>query len=357
MILTLFFDAFLYSHYFYGRMAEKKHIVVTGGAGFIGSHTAVSLVENGYEPIIIDDFRNSEEFIVDRLEKICGQKILTYAFDCADQEMLRDVFTKHNVHGVIHFAADKAVGESVREPLKYYENNIQSLVSLLKVSLEFSVPKFVFSSSCTVYGEPNQVPVNEEAPIKFTASPYGYTKQVCERICQDTSYAYGKLNITLLRYFNPIGAHPSGLIGELPLGVPNNLVPFVTQTAAGIREQLTVFGSDYNTKDGTCVRDYIHVCDLAEAHVSALNSDFKENLSVFNVGTGVGSTVLEVVNTFQEVNHVPVNYKIGPRREGDAAQVFADNTKISSILNWSAKYSLGDALRHAWNWQKQLNEK
>lgn len=337
-------------------MENKKHIIVTGGAGFIGSHTVVSLVENGYEPIIIDDFRNSKRFILDRLKQICGRSILSYDFDCADQVELRNIFTKHNIYGVIHFAADKAVGESVQNPLKYYENNIQTLVSMLKVSKEFSVSKFVFSSSCTVYGDPEVVPVDENAAIGFTASPYGFTKQVCERICSDAAYAYKDLHIILLRYFNPIGAHPSGLIGELPLGVPNNLVPYVTQTAAGIREQLTIFGNDYPTKDGTCVRDYIHVCDLADAHVSALNDSSTERIETYNVGTGVGSTVLEVVNSFEEVNNIKVNHKIGPRREGDAAKVYADNTKITQSLNWTSKYSLADALKHAWNWQKNLDE-
>ncbi len=340
-------------------MENKKYIVVTGGAGFIGSHTVVSLVENGFDPIIIDDFRNSKQFILERLEQICNQELISYDFDCADQGKLNEVFSKFPIYGVIHFAADKAVGESVQDPLKYYENNLQSLVSLLKVCAQHQVMKFVFSSSCTVYGEPDFVPVDEAAPIGYTASPYGYTKQVCERICKDTAYAYENLGITLLRYFNPIGAHPSGLIGELPLGVPNNLVPYVTQTAAGIREELTVFGNDYPTQDGTCIRDYIHVCDLAEAHVSALQSDkaAPDGVAVYNVGTGVGSSVLEVVNSFQEVNHIKVNFKIGPRREGDAAKVYADNRKITSDLGWQAKYSLADALKHAWNWQKQLDEK
>ncbi|CAG5076363.1 UDP-glucose 4-epimerase GalE [Parvicella tangerina] len=337
-------------------MESGKYIIVTGGAGFIGSHTVVSLLESGYSPIIIDDFRNSKKFILDRLEEITGKSIVSFDFDCSNQEKLREVFSTYEVHGIIHFAADKAVGESVLKPLKYYENNLQSLVSMLKISEEFSVTKFVFSSSCTVYGEPDQVPVDENAPIKYTASPYGYTKQVCERICADTAYASDHLRITLLRYFNPIGAHPSGLIGELPLGVPNNLVPFVTQTAIGIRQELTVFGDDYPTTDGTCIRDYIHVCDLADAHVRALESNSDEEVSIYNVGTGVGSTVLEVVNTFEEVNGVKVKHKIGPRREGDAAQVYADNKKITEALHWKAKYTLSDALKHAWNWQKNLDE-
>lgn len=338
-------------------MTAQKNIVVTGGAGFIGSHTVVSLIENGYNPIIIDDFRNSESFILERLEKITNKKITAYNFDCARQDLLHEVFSKQPISGVIHFAADKAVGESVAEPLKYYENNIQSLVSMLKVSIEFGVKEFVFSSSCTVYGEPDTVPVNESAPIKHTSSPYGYTKQVCERICQDTAYANQMMSITLLRYFNPIGAHPSGLIGELPLGVPNNLVPYVTQTASGIRKQLTIFGNDYPTSDGTCIRDYIHVCDLADAHVAALFGAHKPGLTnVYNVGTGLGSTVMEVVTTFEAVNHVEVSYTIGPRREGDAIRVFADNSKIVKELNWRPKYLLADALKHAWNWQNKFNE-
>lgn len=338
-------------------MTVQKNIVVTGGAGFIGSHTVVSLIENGYNPIIIDDFRNSESFILDRLEKITSKKITTYNFDCADQSLLREVFSRHSIAGVIHFAADKAVGESVVNPLKYYENNIQSLVSMLRISIEFGVADFVFSSSCTVYGEPDTVPVKESAPIKHTASPYGYTKQVCERICEDTAYANQMMSITLLRYFNPIGAHPSGLIGELPLGVPNNLVPYVTQTASGIRKQLIIFGNDYPTSDGTCIRDYIHVCDLADAHVAALSGEGEPGLTrVYNVGTGLGSTVLEVVNTFEEINGVEVPYAIGPRREGDAIRVFADNSKIIEELKWKPKYLLADALKHAWNWQNQLNE-
>lgn len=340
-------------------MDNALNIIVTGGAGFIGSHTVVSLIENGYNPIIIDDFRNSESFIPERISEITKKDVVVYDFDCADQEKLREVFTAHVISGAIHFAADKAVGESVQEPLKYYENNIQSLVSMLKIATEFKVKNFVFSSSCTVYGDPEAVPVREDAPIGYTASPYGYTKQVCERICVDTCHARPNLNVTLLRYFNPIGAHPSGLIGELPLGVPNNLVPFVTQTAAGIREQLTIFGNDYPTDDGTCVRDYIHVCDLADAHVAALNGSKNDssNINVFNVGTGLGSSVLEVVETFKKVNDVKVKYRVGERREGDAAKVYANNMKITEQLNWSPKYSLADALEHAWKWQNMLNEK
>ncbi|MCB9195838.1 MAG: UDP-glucose 4-epimerase GalE [Flavobacteriales bacterium] len=339
-------------------MNSTKTIIVTGGAGFIGSHTIVALFENGFTPIIIDDFRNSEKFIVDRIKEITGEEVLAYDFDCADEDKLTNVFLKHQPIGVIHFAADKAVGESVQKPLKYYENNIQSLVTILKVCVQNGVNNLVFSSSCTVYGEPDEVPVDEKAPIKYTASPYGFTKQVCERICMDTVKAEESLKITLLRYFNPIGAHPSGLIGELPLGVPNNLVPFVTQTAAGIRKQLTVFGDDYSTHDGTCIRDYIHVCDLANAHVAAMNKlgGSTDRLNIYNVGTGIGSSVLDVVSTFEKVNHLNLNYQIGPRRKGDAAMVYADNKKILNELGWKPKFKLSDALEHAWNWQMKLND-
>lgn len=338
-------------------MENKGNIIITGGAGFIGSHTVVALIESGYTPIIIDDFRNSESFILDRLEQITNQKMIHYNFDCADKNQLSQVFINHQPFGVIHFAADKAVGESVNHPLKYYQNNLQSLVSILEVCLENNVSNFVFSSSCTVYGEPEKMPVLESTPIGYTASPYGYTKQVCERICTDTASAHPEINITLLRYFNPIGAHPSGLIGELPIGVPNNLVPYITQTAAGIREMLTVHGNDYQTQDGTCIRDYIHVCDLANAHVLALYNKMEasQNIEVFNVGTGVGSSVLEVIQTFEKANDIALKYQFGARREGDAIQIFADNDKIISKLKWKPKYTLADALQHAWNWQKLLN--
>lgn len=340
-------------------MGAEKKIIVTGGAGFIGSHTVVSLIESGFKPIIIDDFRNSERFILDRLEEITQTSIIAYDFDCSDENKMNQVVIEHQPIGLIHFAADKAVGESVHDPLKYYSNNFQSLVTILKVCLDQGVENVVFSSSCTVYGEPDEVPVNEQTPMGHTSSPYGYTKQVCERICVDTVNASEKLKVTLLRYFNPIGAHPSGLIGELPIGVPNNLVPYVTQTAAGIRKELTVFGDDYPTPDGTCIRDYIHVCDLADAHVSALKGmeEKSDRLMIYNVGTGLGSSVLDIVHTFTEVNDVKVNYKIGSRREGDAAQVYADNTKIVDQLGWKPKFRLSDALKHAWYWQSTLNEK
>jgi len=337
-------------------MESKGNIIVTGGAGFIGSHTVVELIEEGYNPIIIDDFRNSEKFILDRLQEITGVKIIAYNFDCANQEKLQEVFEKHKPSGVIHFAADKAVGESVANPLKYYQNNLGSLVVILDTCIKNNVTNFVFSSSCTVYGEPEETPVKETTAMGYTASPYGYTKQVCERICQDTAYANPELKITLLRYFNPIGAHSSGLIGELPIGVPNNLVPYITQTAVGLREELTVHGNDYDTTDGTCIRDYIHVVDLANAHVKAIEAakNSKEAVVIYNVGTGVGSTVLDVIQAFEKVNNLKLNYKIGPRREGDAVTVYANNEKVVSGLGWKPKFSLEDAMQHAWNWQQKL---
>jgi UDP-glucose 4-epimerase len=337
-------------------MEEKEIILVTGGAGFIGSHTVVELISNGYEPIIIDDFRNSESFILDRIEQIVNRKVMAYNFDCANEEKLKEVFQKHKPSGVIHFAADKAVGESVANPLKYYRNNLQTLTTVLSVCHDFGVNNIVFSSSCTVYGEPEEIPVKESTPMGYTASPYGFTKQIGERICTDTVHAHDAMKITLLRYFNPIGAHPSGLIGELPIGVPNNLVPFITQSAAGIRGAITVHGNDYNTTDGTCIRDYIHVCDLANAHVKALQhaAISKDRLLIFNVGTGVGSSVTEVIRTFESANEMKLSFSYGPRREGDAVEVYAENSKIVKELGWKPKYTLADSLKDAWNWQQKL---
>jgi UDP-glucose 4-epimerase len=275
-----------------------------------------------------------------------------------DKTSLNEIFETYHPFGVIHFAAYKAVGESVKEPLKYYNNNIHSLVSILETCKKYDVKNIVFSSSCTVYGEPDQIPVTEETPIKDATSPYGYTKQVGERICQDFSNAHPDFNIILLRYFNPIGAHPSSLIGELPIGIPNNLVPFITQTAAGLREKLTVFGDSYPTQDGTCIRDYIHVVDLADAHVDALKAFgvLKNNLNIYNVGTGVGSSVLDVIKAFEKATNVAVNYEIGPKRAGDAEKIFADNTKIVRELKWKSNFSLEDSMAHAWNWQKSLKK-
>ena len=336
----------------------KTKILITGGAGYIGSHTAINLLKAGYEPIIVDNYCNSEEWILDQLHTLTGEKIKNYKADCNDIEKLDTIFKNEQFGGVIHFAALKAVGTSVLEPLNYYKNNIGSLLSIIELMAKHSVPNLVFSSSCTVYGEADYLPVNEQHPIKTAESPYGCTKQMCEQIINDCLKS-NKLNSAVtLRYFNPVGAHPSGLIGELPLGTPNNLVPFITQTAAGIRSELTIFGNDYNTKDGTCVRDYIHVVDLAEAHVKALDylGDNKPSVSL-NIGTGRGSTVLETVKAFENANNLKLNYKIGAKREGDIEQIYAETSLSEKTLNWKTKHSLEDAMRDAWNWQKYLGTK
>ena len=333
-------------------------IIVTGGAGYIGSHTVVELIEKGYEPIIVDNFCNSEKSVLDSLKKIAGQQITLYEGDCTDKAFMLKVFNETRPSGVIHFAAYKAVGESVAKPLEYYQNNLVSLLVLLEVMREYSCTNLVFSSSCTVYGTPEKLPVTEATPIQKAASPYGNTKQISEDIISDTVYANGGLNAVALRYFNPIGAHHSGLIGELPIGVPNNLVPFVTQTAVGWREQLTVFGNDYSTPDGSNIRDYIHVVDLAKAHVKTL--EYLKNKSNFydaiNVGTGKGTSVLEVVNTFEEVTGQKLKYKIGDRREGDVEKIYASVDKSKEVLKWETELTVEDALKDAWNWQKTLKK-
>lgn len=335
------------------------HILVTGGAGFIGSHTVVALVEAGFKPVIIDNFSNSEPRALEGIEKILGHSVPFYQANCDDADLLRKIFEKEQIGGVIHFAAYKAVGESMAEPLKYYRNNLGSLITLLEVMVEKGVPNLIFSSSCTVYGQPDQLPVTEDTPVKPAESVYGNTKQVGEEILRDTIGSGNPLKIIGLRYFNPIGAHPSAHIGELPLGVPNNLVPFVTQTAAGMRKSLTVFGGDYPTPDGTCIRDYIHVMDLAEAHVAALqkliDTPQSNYYDVFNVGTGQGNSVLEVIQTFDKISgQEGLPYVIGARRAGDVVAVYADATKVNAGLGWTAKRNLEDALRDAWKWQKTL---
>lgn len=330
-----------------------KNILVTGGLGYIGSHTVIELIANGYTPVIIDDLSNTSINVLKKLEDISGQSIRFYEADVNSEDSLTSIFKESDIHAVIHFAAFKAVGESVNEPLKYYQNNIGGLISLLNVMKQFEVKNIVFSSSCTVYGEPDHSPVNELAQIKKANSPYGNTKQIGEEILSDCRF----LNTVALRYFNPIGAHASAKIGELPLGVPNNLVPFITQTAAGIREKLTVFGNDYNTKDGTCVRDYIHVVDLAVAHVKALsyiNNHPDNSFEVFNIGTGNGFTVLEIIEAFERINQVKLNYSIGERRAGDVEKVWADNTKAETVLGWKAAIGLDEMVRSAWAWQQQL---
>jgi len=340
-------------------MAKKAKIAVTGGAGFIGSHTVVQLVEAGYGVVIVDNLSRSDRTLLDGISRITKTTVPFYEVDCTDTKALDKVFSENKFDAVIHFAAYKAVGESVSKPLDYYENNIVSLTSLLRVMIKHEVGNLIFSSSCTVYGEPDVIPVTELSPIKPANSPYGATKQMCERILEDAQ-AYG-IQAVSLRYFNPIGAHPSGLIGELPIGSPNNLVPFITQSAAGLRGALTIFGNDYNTSDGTCIRDYIHVVDLADAHVKAIN--FVKNQTqpsgfhVFNVGTGQGTTVLQLVKEFEEVNGVKLNYSYGPKRPGDVEKVFADPTVAFESLQWKPKFTTREALQHAWQWELKLRKK
>lgn len=333
-------------------------ILVTGGAGFIGSHTVVELHNAGFEPVIIDNLYNSNLNVLEGIKKITGKTFPFYEIDCNDADKVRALFEKEKFGGVIHFAAYKAVGESVEKPLNYYENNLISLLVLLRAMKEFNVDKFVFSSSCTVYGQPEKLPVTESTPRLPANSPYGNTKAIAEDIIRDHVHSGPGIKAISLRYFNPIGAHETSLIGELPNGVPSNLVPFITQTAAGLRKSLTVFGNDYDTPDGTCIRDFIHVVDLAKAHVKALDlleSQTDTNYyDVFNVGTGEGYTVLQLINTFEEVNGVKLNYTIGPRREGDVEKIYAQSDKVNNVMKWRAEKTMADALRDAWNWQLKL---
>jgi len=334
-------------------------ILITGGTGYIGSHTAVVFIEAGYEVVIVDNLSNSNIEVLNGIEKITGKKPEFHKIDLSVEKETKEFFEQHSDFDVIvHFAAYKAVGESVKKPLKYYKNNLNSLMNILEAMTKYSIQNLIFSSSCTVYGEPDELPVSEKAPIKIANSPYGNTKQIAEEIIRDTIKANKKLNSINLRYFNPIGAHPSALIGELPLGVPNNLIPFLTQTVAGLREKLSVFGNDYNTPDGTPVRDYIHVVDLAKAHLVAaerlISGKNKNNLEYFNLGTGRGYSVLEIIKTFEKVTGEKVNYEITNRREGDVEKVWADPTYANQELGWKTELSLEDALKSAWEWQKRL---
>lgn len=338
----------------------RKKIITTGGAGFIGAHTVVELHHAGFDTVIIDDLSRTDEILLQGIEKIIGQKPNFHKGDCRDADFVRSVFKKEgNVAGVIHFAAFKAVGESVEKPLDYYRNNIGSLVTMLEVMKEFGVRDFIFSSSCTVYGQPDIIPVNESAPFKRAESPYGATKQMSERILED-AYVTG-YRIISLRYFNPIGAHPSGNLGELPIGVPSNLVPYVTQSAIGKRPKLTVFGNDYDTIDGSNVRDFIHVVDVADAHVKALEflqqQPAENYYDAFNLGTGEGVSVLQLVDAFQKASGVKLNFEIGPRRPGDVVKVYADPSKIMIKMGWKPRFSLEDGLKHAWAWEKKLASK
>lgn len=342
-------------------MKNARNILVTGGAGFIGSHAVVTLIEQGFHPVIVDDFRNSDRRVLHGIEQITGVTPTFHEVDVNEKGALRSIFEQYTFEGVIHFAAYKAVGESVEKPLMYYRNNLVSLINCIELCEEFHVLNFVFSSSCTVYGEPDDAVVKESTPVKPANAPYGQTKQIAEQILKDVHASGSTLKILCLRYFNPIGAHSSGIIGELPTGVPSNLVPFVTQTAIGKLEKITVFGDDYPTSDGSCVRDYIHVVDLAEAHLNGMEWLAKEEKSVYevvNVGTGQGASVLEIIHTFENVTGISLNWSIGPRREGDVSQIYADPTLASELLHWKAKRSLEDSLRDAWNWEQKLaNEK
>ena len=338
-----------------------KRVLVTGGTGYIGSHTTVELLEAGYEVVIVDNLSNSERFVLKGIQKITGQRVPFHKVDCCSLSRLRAVFKQYKFDAVIHFAASKAVGESVEKPLLYYRNNLTSLMNILTLMRETGVPNLVFSSSCTVYGQAEKLPVSEQTPRREATSPYGNTKHMCEDIIRDSVAAYPEIRSIALRYFNPIAAHPSAEIGELPRGVPNNLIPFVTQTAAGIRPVLSVFGDDYNTPDGSCIRDYINVVDLAKAHVVAVNrmtgDKMKERYEIFNIGTGRGVSTLEVVRTFEKVNHLKLNYKIVGRRAGDIEAVWADPTYANEELGWKACKSLDETLQSAWNWQKHLDGK
>lgn len=338
-------------------MTDK--IIVTGGTGYIGSHTVVELIHNGFEPLILDDLSNSEVEVLDGIQQITGKKPVFTQLDITDLSALRQFCQQHSgIKAVIHFAAFKAVGESVEKPLEYYRNNLISLMNLLTVMREYSIPNLVFSSSCTVYGQPDLLPVTENSPVKPANSPYGNTKQIGEEIIRDTIAASKDIQAISLRYFNPIGAHRSALIGELPVGTPLNLVPFLTQTVAGLREELKVFGNDYDTPDGTGIRDYIDVVDLAGAHVAAikrlLTGKNRSAYEVFNLGTGNGLSVMEIIKTFEKATGINVNYRLVPRRPGDIARIYADTTLANNELGWKANTPLEETLLSAWNWEKKI---
>jgi len=333
-------------------------ILINGGTGYIGSHTTVELFNAGHTPVIVDNFSNSKKWIIDRIEQITNKRPMVYEGNCTDIDFMNNVFEKEgNIEGVIHFTAFKAVGESIEKPIPYYRNNLDSLLVLLEAMQKHDVANIVFSSSATVYGEPDTNPLTENSPRKQATNPYGNTKLIAEDILKDLVTSKANIKTIPLRYFNPIGAHASHLIGELPSSIPSNLVPYITQTAAGIRDELTIFGDDYNTPDGTCLRDFIHVVDLAKAHIATLEYLKKQNspfFDVFNVGTGNGTSVMELINTFEKVNNTKVKYVIGPRRTGDVESCWADTTKINKIMNWKSEKSISDAMKDSWEWQKTL---
>jgi UDP-glucose 4-epimerase len=335
-------------------------ILVTGGCGYIGAHTIVDLIENGFNPISIDNNSRSSTSLLNGIKEITGVAVKNYKVDLTNFDDTYAVFQENtDIKGIIHFAAYKAVGESVNKPLMYYENNLTSLINVLKCAKEFKVPHFIFSSSCTVYGSPDKIPVTEESPIKPAESPYGATKQMGEEIVRDVTKT-GGLQSILLRYFNPVGAHPSALIGELPVGKPENLVPAITQTAVGKIKELVVYGDDYDTRDGSCIRDYVHVCDIANAHTLALQHLIEnknvEPCEVYNLGTGNGVSVLEAIHAFEKVSNVKLNYKIGPRRPGDIVAIYANNSLAKEKLKWDPKYSLDEMMGTAWKWQLKLED-
>ena len=340
----------------------KQSILVTGGTGFIGSHTTVELQEAGYNVVIVDNLSNSKIEVLDGIEKITGVRPAFEQANLEDKIATEKIFQKYpNIEGIIHFAASKAVGESVEKPLMYYRNNVVSLINLLELMPKYNVKGIIFSSSCTVYGQPNQenLPVTEDAPHQKATSPYGNTKEINEQIIYDYIHSGANIKSIVLRYFNPIGAHPSAHIGELPNGVPNNLIPYVTQTAMGIRQQLTIFGNDYNTEDGTCIRDYIYVVDLAKAHVAAMTRVLDketDKIEYFNIGTGRGNSTLEIITTFEKATGVKLNWKYGARREGDIEKIWGDCTKANKVLGWKANTPLEDVLASAWKWQQKLRE-
>jgi UDP-glucose 4-epimerase len=340
----------------------KKKILVTGGTGYIGSHTAVELIEEGFDVIIVDNLYNSEAEVADRIKMITGTRPVLEVFDLCDNKKLEGFFQKHkDITSIIHFAAYKAVGESVNKPLEYYRNNILSLINLLDAMKRYGISDFVFSSSCTVYGQPEKLPVTEDSPLQPATSPYGNTKQIGEAIIRDTTVSDKKIKAVSLRYFNPIGAHPSALIGELPRGVPENLVPYITQTASGLRDELKVFGDDYDTPDGSCIRDYLHVVDLAKAHVVAvkrlMENRNRDNFEVFNLGTGKGVSVLEAINSFERVSGVKLKYRITERRAGDIEKIWADPSYANRELGWRTLNSLDEAMKTAWEWEKKIRNK